>query len=323
MVLLTLINVASIGVFAPTAIAEPLPNTVFNAIISGNKFTFEIAHPETVNCSNYLPGSSFNCTISINYKVSSDGAVGRFFGNGVVLNESGAKVGYFGSSTFEDSPQPIWKNSTIYASMPSSGKVYLSFKDIPPYYSYTVVSQKYINLSVQTAEQAASDKAAADKVASPKPSPTVVDKAAIEAAQKAKKLTITCKKGSTSKKVTGESPVCPKGFTNPLDKYLTFQAFSKCQLYKKNSPIGGVLLLDNGKTLRFTYAGKYSSYLVAAGSYADVTCALTVMKAPSFVTSQIETTRALDGVQKATWGRVSSFWTYHPEDGLNISFNSN
>lgn len=164
--------------------------------------------------------------------------------------------------------------------------------------------------------QAAIDRAAAEKRAA-------AERAAIQASQNAKKLTITCKKGSTTKSVTGESPVCPKGFTNPLGNFLTFQAFSKCQLYKKNSSIGAVQLLDNGRTLKFNYAGKYSSYYAAAGSYADVTCALTVMKAPSFVTSQIDTTRALDGLQKATWGRVSSFWTYHPDNGLNISFNSN
>ncbi len=164
--------------------------------------------------------------------------------------------------------------------------------------------------------QAAIDRAAAEKKAA-------ADKARIQAAQDAKKLTISCKKGSTTKSVTGESPICPKGFTNPLDKYLTFQAFSKCQLYKKNSSIGAVQLLDNGKTLKFEYAGKYFPYIAAAGSYADVACALSVMKAPSFVTSQIDTTRALDGLQKSTWGKVSSFWTYHPDSGLNLSFNSN
>jgi hypothetical protein len=46
------------------------------------------------------------------------------------------------------------------------------------------------------------------------------------------------------------------------------------------------------------------------------------MNAPSFVTAQIDTTRALDGLQKATWGKLRAFWTYHPDNGLNISFNS-
>jgi hypothetical protein len=63
--------------------------------------------------------------------------------------------------------------------------------------------------------------------------------------------------------------------------------------------------------------------MASAASYADVSCTLSVMKAPSFVTAQIDTTRALDGLQKASWGKVSAFWTYHPDNGLNISFNSN
>ena len=171
------------------------------------------------------------------------------------------------------------------------------------------------------ADRAAAEiKAAADRAAAE--IKAAADRAATQAAQDAKKLTITCKKGSASKKVTGESPVCPKGFTNSLDKYLTFQAYSKCKLYKKNSSIAGVALLDNGQTLKFSYTGKYSSFIASAVSYADVSCTLSVMKAPSFVTAQIDTTRALDGLQRATWGKNSAFWTYHPDNGLNISFNS-
>jgi hypothetical protein len=170
------------------------------------------------------------------------------------------------------------------------------------------------------ARAAADAKAAADRAAAEVKA--AADRAATQATQDAKKLTITCKKGSASKKVTGESPVCPKGFTNSLDKYLTFQAYSKCKLYKKNNSFAGVAILDNGQTLKFSYTGKYSSFMASAVSYADVSCTLSVMKAPSFVTAQIDTTRALDGLQKATWGKNSAFWTYHPDNGLNISFNS-
>jgi hypothetical protein len=163
--------------------------------------------------------------------------------------------------------------------------------------------------------QAALARAAADRKAA-------ADRAAVQATQNAKKLTITCKKGSTSKKVTGESPVCPGGYTNSLSKYATFQAFSLCKLYKKDSSFAGVSLLDGGTTLKFSYAGKYSDYMASAASYSDVSCAMSIMKAPSFVISQIDTTRALDGLQKASWGKLSAFWTYHPDNGLNISINS-
>ena len=143
-----------------------------------------------------------------------------------------------------------------------------------------------------------------------------------ETGQQAKKLTITCKKGIESRQVIGESPVCPTGFTNALDIHLTFKAYSKCKLYKKDSVIAGVALLDNGATLTFSGAGKYSSVSASAASYSDVACSLLVMNAPGFVTAQIDTTRALDGLQKATWGKLNAFWTYHPDNGLNISFNS-
>jgi hypothetical protein len=167
--------------------------------------------------------------------------------------------------------------------------------------------------------KAAADKAAADKLAADK---AAADRAASQAAQDAKKLTITCMKGKTSRKVTGESPVCPKGFTNSLNKYLTFQAYSKCKLYKKDDSFSGVSLLDRGMTLKFSRTGNYTFNFASNASYADLSCALSVMKAPSFITAQIDATRALDGLQKAKWGKISAFWTYHPDNGLNISFNS-
>lgn len=183
---------------------------------------------------------------------------------------------------------------------------------------------------LDAANKVAADKAAADKlVADAKAAADKViadakaaaDRAAVQATQDAKKLTITCKKGSLTKKVTGESPVCPSGYTNSLAKFLTFQAYSKCKLYKKDSSFSAIALLDAGKTLEFSKAGKYFFYANAA-SISDLDCALSVLKAPSFVTSQINSTRALDGVQKATWGKISAFWTYHPDNGVNISFNT-
>jgi hypothetical protein len=166
---------------------------------------------------------------------------------------------------------------------------------------------------------AAEAKAAADRAAAE--AKAAADRAATQAAQDAKKLTITCVKGKVKKKVTGETPKCPSGYKNPLDVYLTFKAFSNCTLYKKDSFLGGVTLADGGKTLTFSAVGKYPS-VASAGNYTDFLCALAVLKVPSFVQTQIDTTRALDGLQKATWGKISAFWTYHPDNGMNISFNS-
>ncbi len=177
------------------------------------------------------------------------------------------------------------------------------------------------------AVKAAEDKAAADKAAAEK---AAAEKAAAEKAaaakalvdqQDAKKLTIKCVKGKVTKTITGETPQCPKGYKNPLEAFLTFKAFSSCKLYKKNFLFGGVSLEDGGKTLTFSAVGKYS-YSVSAPTYSDIECALGVLKTPSFIKTQINTTRALDGMQKATWGKISALWTYHPDNGINISFNS-
>jgi hypothetical protein len=152
------------------------------------------------------------------------------------------------------------------------------------------------------------DKAAAEELAA-------------EAAQDAKKLNITCVKGKTKKKITGDPPKCPSGYKNPLDAYLTFKAYSFCQLYKKDSRYWGVKLTDAGKTLSFDSV-REDPVELSGGSFFDVECALTILKAPSFVKAQINSTRAIDGMRKATWGKISSYWTYHPNNGLDISFNT-
>jgi hypothetical protein len=140
--------------------------------------------------------------------------------------------------------------------------------------------------------------------------------------EKLKVLTISCVKGKTTKKVTGENPKCPSGYKNPLDAFLTFQAFSKCKLFQKDQPSAGIVLMDGGRTLKFSSAGTYSSIWKNASSIEDVFCALSILKAPGFVEAQIETTRAIDGLQKASWGKISAFWTYHPTNGLNITINT-
>jgi hypothetical protein len=167
----------------------------------------------------------------------------------------------------------------------------------------------------QSAYRSAQDKANADA------------KAAAEAQAKkdaqaaaSKLLTIKCvKKGKNSKLVTGESPKCPKGYTNPIGKYETFQAYQICKLFKKDNFLNYASLQDGGKTLTFSSVGKYSYSDYNMAVFSDLECALQVMSAPSFVKRQIEVTRAIDGVQKADWGLISAFWTYHPQDGLNIS----
>jgi hypothetical protein len=45
---------------------------------------------------------------------------------------------------------------------------------------------------------------------------------------------------------------------------------------------------------------------------------LLALRAPSFVVTEIDNTRALDGMQRDHWRKFKASWTYHPDDGLNI-----
>jgi len=138
----------------------------------------------------------------------------------------------------------------------------------------------------------------------------------------AKKLTITCVKGKVTKKVIGDPPKCPSGYKNPQDVHLTFKAYSICELYKKDSRYWGVKLTDAGKTLSFLSVREEFPFELDESSVLDVDCALKVLKTPSFVKDQIESTRAIDGTQKAAWGKIKSFWNFDGKNGLTISFNT-
>ena len=50
-------------------------------------------------------------------------------------------------------------------------------------------------------------------------------------------------------------------------------------------------------------------------------CVMSIM--PDHVISKISSTRALDGMQEATFGEMAVFWNYHPDDGLNLTVYSN
>jgi hypothetical protein len=142
-----LIVILIFGIFDNRAFADPVSNTVISAKISGAVFSFEISHPETASCSVFVSSSGYNCQIPISYRITSPNTTSSFFGNGIVLNESGAKVGFFGFTTFLDNPSPLWKSTTIYATAPADGKVSLSFSPISGN-SYETLVKKSISLTV-------------------------------------------------------------------------------------------------------------------------------------------------------------------------------
>lgn len=50
----------------------------------------------------------------------------------------------------------------------------------------------------------------------------------------------------------------------------------------------------------------------------QIVCVLSALSVPDSVVSQMDATRAMDGMQKASWDNISATWTYHPDDGLRI-----
>jgi hypothetical protein len=54
-------------------------------------------------------------------------------------------------------------------------------------------------------------------------------------------------------------------------------------------------------------------------SFDALFCVLDELDTPSYVISQIENTRALDGMQSANWESYTAQWTYHPDQGLDLT----
>lgn len=102
------------------------------------------------------------------------------------------------------------------------------------------------------------------------------------------------------------------------------RAYTKCKLWKTND-LGKYAkfssLEDGGKTLTMDSVGKFT-IIDTGASVLDMFCVLDQLKAPSFVESQISNTRAIDGMQEASWGKFRAFWNYHPDDGASITFTS-
>ena len=86
-----------------------------------------------------------------------------------------------------------------------------------------------------------------------------------------------------------------------------------CELDETSS---GVTLDDDGRGLFLDAEGDedYSGM-----SYSDQQCVLDGLKVPSSVMTQINNTSSLMGVQDAEWDDIAASWTYHPDNGLEMS----
>lgn len=75
-------------------------------------------------------------------------------------------------------------------------------------------------------------------------------------------------------------------------------------------------LADGGRTISLDTVGEED--FGEGDDIEDVACVLLALKAPSFVVSEIDNTRALDGMQRDSWRKFKASWTYHPDNGLSI-----
>lgn len=67
-----------------------------------------------------------------------------------------------------------------------------------------------------------------------------------------------------------------------------------------------------------TYADYSNIGKVTGLPATKMACVLVAVAAPDSVVSQMDATRAMDGMQKASWNNISATWTYHPDDGFRM-----
>ncbi|WP_191563418.1 hypothetical protein [Janibacter melonis] len=78
------------------------------------------------------------------------------------------------------------------------------------------------------------------------------------------------------------------------------------------------LLEDGGKSITFDTLGKDESG-IERGDIFDVGCVTNRLDTPSYVTTHIDNTRALDGQQTDKWDDYEARWSYHPDSGLDLT----
>ena len=54
------------------------------------------------------------------------------------------------------------------------------------------------------------------------------------------------------------------------------------------------------------------------GEITGVFCVLTAIDAPASVTARMQNTRALDGMQDASWDNYKATWSFHPDNGFDL-----
>lgn len=74
-------------------------------------------------------------------------------------------------------------------------------------------------------------------------------------------------------------------------------------------------IADDGRTLLVDHKGEEDTYGVTLDQLA---CVIWLLEPPSAVTGRMDSTRALDGMQEASWAEYAMSWSYHPNTGLDV-----
>jgi hypothetical protein len=93
-------------------------------------------------------------------------------------------------------------------------------------------------------------------------------------------------------------------------------ALTGTQLKQAHKECSTGSLGDSDHTLEIDTAGE--DYGSGTATLTGLDCTLDFLNAPRSVRAKMESTRALDGMQSATWGNFEASWTYHPDQGLDV-----
>lgn len=78
---------------------------------------------------------------------------------------------------------------------------------------------------------------------------------------------------------------------------------------------------DDGKTIRLHVWGDdvTNPDIFTHASMESMTCILDELETPTAVRDHMGQTRALDGQQTDEWGSFTARWTYHPDEGIQLT----
>jgi hypothetical protein len=113
--------------------------------------------------------------------------------------------------------------------------------------------------------------------------------------------------GAASVTLTGCAKAEP-----PTPRFKT--AIEKCHIKGHD----GVQYADKGASLILSTAGE-DDYASENINVLNVMCVLKRLKGTAAMQDRMLSTRALDGMQDASWRGISASWTYHPDNGFNLS----